>query len=183
MASTANFLARAGWRADLPWGAEILLPPGFDHGRADAALRLPTAQWAAEGLRTVDGTPLPEFADGAVLLPAGARGPAFLVGPNFRAILRYNNSTSYALAVSLLAQRLSGSAGVQAPWPRDLPALTRADVLALQTALSERGFDSGTPDGMMGPATRDALRRYQRSVGVPADGFPTLELLQRLREP
>jgi lytic murein transglycosylase len=183
MASTANFLARSGWRADLPWGAEVLLPPGFDPGRADAALRQPSAEWAGDGVRTVDGTPLPEFADGAVLLPAGARGPAFLVGPNFRAILRYNNSTSYALAVSLLAQRLSGSAGVQAPWPRDLPALTRADVLALQTALSERGFDSGTPDGMMGPDTRDALRRYQRSIGVPADGFPTLELLQRLREP
>ena len=123
-------------------------------------------------MRAIDGAPLPEFADGAILLPAGARGPAFLVGPNFRAILRYNNSTSYALAVSLLAQRLSGGTGVQAPWPRDLPALTRSHLLALQTALNERGFDSGTPDGLMGPATRDALRRYQRSIGLPADGYP-----------
>ena len=130
----------------------------------------------------MEGAPLPEFAEGAILLPAGARGPAFLVGPNFRAILRYNNSTSYALAVGLLAQRMSDGPGVQAPWPRDLPALTRSQMIALQTALNERGFDSGAPDGMMGPATRDGLRRYQRSVGLPADGYPTLELLQRLQE-
>jgi len=158
------------------------LPPAFDIGRADAALRQSTAQWAAEGVQSVDGAPLPELADAAILLPAGARGPAFLIGPNFRAILRYNNSTSYALAVALLAQRLAGGPGVQAPWPRDLAALTRSQLLALQTALNERGFDSGTPDGVMGPATRQGLLRYQRSVGLPADGYPTVELLERLLE-
>lgn len=183
MASTANFLARSGWRAEQPWGTEVQLPSGFDPGRADAEVRQSSAQWAAEGVRTVAGAPLPEFADGTILLPAGARGPAFLVGPNFRTILRYNNSTSYALAVGLLAQRLADGPGVQAPWPRDLPALSRSQLMALQTALNERGFASGTPDGMMGPATRDGLRRYQRSVGLPADGYPTLELLRRLQEP
>jgi len=145
-------------------------------------MRQPSAGWSAQGVRTMDGAPLPEFADGAILLPAGARGPAFLVGPNFRAILRYNNSTSYALAVGLLAQRLSGGPGVQAAWPRDLQALTRSELLAMQTALNQRGFASGTPDGMMGPATRDGLRRYQRSLGLPADGYPTVELLRRLQE-
>jgi membrane-bound lytic murein transglycosylase B len=181
MASTANFLARVGWRAGEPWGVEVQLPPGFDMSRADPGLRQASAQWAAEGVRTFDAAPLPGFADGAILLPAGALGPAFLVGPNFRAILRYNNSTSYALAVNLLAQRLGDGPGVQAPWPRDLVALTRSQVLALQTALNERGFDSGAPDGLAGPATREALRRYQRSVGLPADGYPTLELLHRLQ--
>jgi len=182
MASTANFLARSGWQAGQPWGAEVQLPPGFDVGRADTELRQPSAQWAAEGVHTLDGAPLPEFADGALLLPAGARGPAFLVGPNFRAILRYNNSTSYALAVGLLAQRLGGGPGVQAPWPRELAALTRSQLLALQTALNQRGFASGKPDGVMGPATRDGLRRYQRSIGLPADGYPTPDLLQRLQQ-
>jgi membrane-bound lytic murein transglycosylase B len=182
VASTANFLARSGWQAGQPSAVEVRLPAGFDHGRADGELRQPSAQWAAEGVRGVDGAALPAWADGSILLPAGARGPAFLIGANFRAILRYNNSTSYALAVGLLAQRVVGGPGVQAPWPRDLPALTRSQLLSLQTALNQRGFASGTPDGMLGPATRDGLRRYQRSIGVPADGYPTLDLLQRLEQ-
>ena len=181
MASTANYLARSGWQAGQPWGVEVRLPPGFDVGRADATLRQSSAQWGAEGVQTLDAAPLPRFNEATVLLPAGARGPAFLVGPNFRVILRYNNSTSYALAVGLLAQRLDGGPGVQAPWPRDLEALSRQQLKALQTALTQRGFDSGTPDGVMGPDTRGAIRGYQRSVGLPADGYPTLDLLQRLQ--
>ncbi|GCL63021.1 lytic murein transglycosylase [Pseudaquabacterium pictum] len=180
LASTANFLAHAGWQAGEPWGAEVRLPPGFDAGRADASVRQPASQWAAEGLQAVDGQPLPVLADAMVLLPAGVRGPAFLVGANFRALLRYNNATSYALAVGLLSQALAGGPGVQAAWPREQPALSRAQVLALQTALNARGFDSGTPDGLLGPATRAALRGLQRSIGMPADGHPTLDLLQRL---
>jgi len=183
MASTANFLARSGWQVGQPWGVEVRLPSGFDVGRANAAVRQPSALWAAEGVQTIDGAPLPQFAQATALLPAGASGPAFLVGPNFRVILRYNNSTSYALAVGLLAQRLTGDPGVQAPWPRDLQALSREQMKALQTALKQRGFDSGTPDGVMGPATRGALRGYQRSVGLPADGYPTVDLLQRLQAP
>ncbi|GAA4330084.1 lytic murein transglycosylase [Variovorax defluvii] len=183
MASTAHFLSRAGWQAGQPWGAEVRLFPGFDPARADPSIRQSSTQWAAEGLQSADGQPLPVFADAWVLLPAGSRGPAFLVGPNFRAILRYNNSTSYALAVGLLAQRIAGGPGVQAPWPRELAMLTRSQMMALQTALNERGFASGVPDGVMGPATREGVRRYQRSIGLPADGFPTLELLQRLQPP
>jgi len=182
-ASTANFLARSGWQSGQPWGVEVQLPPGFDFGRADSSVRQSSAQWAAEGVRSMDGKPLPAFADGMVLLPAGARGPAFLVGPNFRAILRYNNSTSYALAVGLLSQRLTDGPGVQAPWPRDLAALSRSQLLELQTALNQRGFASGTPDGMMGPATREGIRQYQRSIGQPADGYPSAALLERLRTP
>ncbi len=183
MASTANFLASAGWRPDQPWGAEVRLPPDFDHGRADGGIRQPTAAWVAEGVTPVAGAALPDLTDAAVLLPAGARGPAFLVGPNFRAILRYNNATSYALAVGLLAQGVAGGAGVQAPWPRDLQALSRSQLLALQTALNARGFPSGTPDGVMGPATAEGIRRYQRSLGLPADGYPTIDLLGRLLQP
>jgi membrane-bound lytic murein transglycosylase B len=180
VASTANFLARSGWRAQQPWGVEVQLPPGFDCGRADAQVQASSAAWSAEGVRTMDGAALPDFADGSILLPAGARGPAFLVGPNFRAILRYNNSTSYALAVGLLAQRIDDGPGVQAPWPRELAALTRSQLIALQTALNQRGFAAGAPDGMLGPATQQGLRRYQRSVGLPADGYPTLDLLDHL---
>jgi membrane-bound lytic murein transglycosylase B len=182
-ASTANFLARSGWLSGQPWGVEVQLPTDFDPGRADDALRQPAATWAAEGVRSTDGSPLPPLTQASVFQPAGARGPAFLVGPNFRAILRYNNSTSYALAVGLLAQRLAGGPGVQAAWPRDLLPLTRSQTVALQNALNERGFDSGAADGLLGPATRGALRRWQRSVGLPADGYPTVALLQRLQQP
>ncbi|MBS0427555.1 MAG: lytic murein transglycosylase [Proteobacteria bacterium] len=183
MASTANFMARSGWRSGQPWGLEVSLPPGFDPARADPSVRQAANQWAAEGVRAADGRPLPDLPDAELLLPAGARGPAFLVGPNFRALLRYNNSTSYALGVGLLAQRLAGGPGVQAAWPRDLVPLSRSQVNALQTALNTRGFDTGTPDGVMGPATRRGLRDWQRSVGLPADGYPTTELLQRLQAP
>ena len=181
MASTANFLASSGWQVGQPWGLEVRLPPGFDYARADADVRQPATQWTDEGVQAIDGAPLPALADSSILLPASARGPAYLVGPNFRAILRYNNSTSYALAVGLLAQQLAGGPATQAPWPRDLQLLSRSQLLALQTVLNVRGFDSGTPDGMMGPATQRGLRQYQRSLGLPADGYPTLDLLQRLQ--
>ncbi|KQP43282.1 lytic murein transglycosylase [Pseudorhodoferax sp. Leaf274] len=184
-ASTAHFLAREGWQRGQPWGLEVRLPPGFDLSRADDALRQSSAQWAAEGVRAADGAALPDLPtlrDANLLLPAGARGPVFLVGPNFRAILRYNNATSYALGVALLAQRIAGGPAVQADWPRDLKPLSRNAMQALQQALQSRGFDPGTIDGVLGPATRGALRGWQRSVGLPADGFPTQELLDRLQQ-
>lgn len=181
MASTANFLARSGWQAGQTWGAEVRLPQGFDYAQADADVRKPASAWAAQGLQSMDGAPLPALREGFVLLPAGARGPAFLVGPNFRAILRYNNATSYALGVGLLAQRLAGGPGVQTPWPRDEQALSRSQIQALQTALNARGFNTGTPDGINGPATRNGVRQYQQSLGLPADGYPTVELLLGLQ--
>jgi lytic murein transglycosylase len=181
MASTANYLARSGWQTGQPWGLEVRLSSSFDYSTASADVRQPSTQWAIEGVQTLSGAPLPALLESSILLPAGARGPAFLVGPNFRTILRYNNATSYALAIHLLAQRLGGGAGVQAAWPREVQPLSRNQVLALQTALNARGFDSGTPDGMVGPATQRGVRQYQRSLGLPADGYPTLDLLQRLQ--
>lgn len=179
-ASTAHFLARSGWRSGEPWGAEVRLPPGFDYTRAELSVRQGAAQWAAEGVQAVEGQTLPTLAEASILAPAGARGPAFLVGPNFRTLLRYNNAVNYALGVALLAQQIDGGPGVVAAWPRDLQPLSREQVRTLQTALNERGFDTGKPDGVAGPATRAGLRRYQQSVGAVADGYPTLELLERL---
>ncbi|MBT0570044.1 lytic murein transglycosylase [Curvibacter sp. CHRR-16] len=178
MASTANFIAHSGWKADQVWGLEVRLPAGFDYASTDT--RLSSEQWADKGVSAMDGKQLPALADATILLPAGARGPAFLIGNNFRTILRYNNATSYALAISLLAQRLANGPAVQAAWPRDQQPLSRSQVLALQQALNAQGFDCGTPDGIAGAATRSCIRRYQSSQGLAADGFATLELLQRL---
>ncbi len=182
-ASTANFLSRMGWQPGQPWGVEVRLPPGFDYERAELAVRHPSTQWAAEGVQAIDGQPLPALDGASILVPAGARGPAFMVGPNFRVILRYNNSTNYALGVGLLARQIAGGPGVTAPWPRDLQPLTRTQTRDLQNALNARGFAAGTADGVMGPATRAGLRRFQLSIGQVADGYPTLELLQQLQAP
>jgi len=180
LASTANYLRQAGWVSGEACAPELKLPDGFDPARADPSTRQDAGQWAAEGLRLADGSALPAMAEASVLQPAGVRGPAFLVGRNFRAVLRYNNATSYALGVCLLAQRIDGGPGVQAAWPREQRTLSRSEVKALQAALNQKGFTTGQPDGLAGPATRAALRAWQRSVGLPADGFPTAQLLQEL---
>jgi hypothetical protein len=180
-ASTANYLAHSGWKPGEPWGVEVRLPPGFDHARAETSVRQDSTQWAAEGVQAADGSSLPAMADASVIAPAGARGPAFMVGANFRTILRYNNSVNYALGVGLLSQQLAGGPGVRAAWPRDLAPLSREQTRALQTALNGRGFSAGSADGVMGPATRAGLRQFQQSQGLVADGYPTLELLQKLQ--
>lgn len=182
MASTANYLARAGWVPGQPWGVEVRLPEGFDYAQAELSTRRSAGEWASLGVRPLDGGSLPPFDAASVIVPAGARGPAFLVGPNFRAILRYNNATSYALAVGSLASEIAGRDGVQGSWPRDEEPLTRTQVREMQRALNERGFDVGTPDGIMGPNTRRGLRAYQRTIGVAADGFATRRLLERLAQ-
>lgn len=180
-ASTAAFLKAEGWRQGEAWGTEVQLPDAFNHARTELSVRQSAAQWAAEGVRSINGGPLPPLDSASILAPAGARGPAFLVGHNFRTLLRYNNAVTYALGVAYLAQRIEGGPGVRAAWPRHLPALSRSQVRELQTALNERGFDTGTPDGVLGPATRAGVRRYQQSEGLAADGYATLELLERLR--
>ncbi|MFT3815489.1 MAG: lytic murein transglycosylase [Acidovorax sp.] len=179
-ASTANFLRHSGWQSDEPWGVEVQLPPGFDYARAELTVRRDSTVWAVDGVRGVNGAELPTIVGASILTPAGARGPAFMVGRNFRALLRYNNSTNYALAVGLLSRQIAGGPGVAAPWPRDLEPLSRAQVRDLQAALNQRGFAAGQPDGVAGPATRAGLRQYQQSVGAVADGYPTAELLRQL---
>ncbi|WP_100410253.1 lytic murein transglycosylase [Acidovorax sp. 69] len=180
-ASTAAFLAGEGWRRGEMWGLEVRLPVGFDYARTELTVRQSSQQWAAEGVQPMNGQPMPALDNTSILTPAGARGPAFLVGHNFRTLLRYNNAVTYALGVAQLAQQIEGGAPIAAAWPRDLPPLSREQVQALQTALNLRGFDTGTPDGVQGPATRAGLRRYQQSEGLVADGYATLELLDRLR--
>ncbi len=183
VASTANYLARSGWQAQEPWGVEARLPAGFDYATADDSVRRSSAQWIAAGVTAIDGTPLPRMASATVLLPAGANGPAFVVGTNFRTILKYNNSTSYALAVGSLSQQIGGGAPIQAAWPRDIKPLSRTETMELQKALARAGFDSGLPDGISGPATRAAIRAFQMANGLPADGFPGPAVLARLLQP
>ena len=115
-----------------------------------------------------------------IYLPAGARGPAFLVLSNFGVILKYNNAASYALAVGLLADRMAGGPPVKHSWPRDERPLSRTDRIKFQTDLAKLGFDPGTSDGVLGRKTRAALRQYQKSKGITPDGFASASLLAKL---
>lgn len=181
MASTANYLAEKGWTRGQVWGLEVTLPQGFDYAQADMSVTRSADSWAAIGVKPASGRNLPGFAEASIIVPAGARGPAFMVGPNFRTIMRYNNSTSYALAVAHLSDRLAGGGPIVAAWPRDEQPLTRSQVMEMQTLLNARGFPAGEPDGLTGPTTRAGIRAYQKSLGLIPDGFATLALLQRLQ--
>lgn len=186
-ASTANYLVQAGWQRGEPWGEEVSLPADFDWRLAELDARRadnarPMAVWQAMGIRRIGGGDLgPEDKLAALLLPAGHSGPAFLVESNFRAILHYNNSTKYALAVAHLADRLAGRGEFAGSWPVGEPVLSRADHMELQRLLTALGYDAGPVDGIVGPITRSAVRGFQRDVGQPADGFPTLALLDQVR--
>lgn len=180
VASTANYLEGNGWRRNEPWGTEVTLPSGFNYALANGKLRHSSSEWQRLGVRPAEGGQLPQLADATLILPAGANGPAFLAGHNFRTILRYNNSTSYALGVSLLGQRIEGGGGVKKAWPRSESAVSRTSIKQLQSRLTSLGYDAGGVDGIAGSGTISAVRQFQRAHGLPADGFVTNQLVQRV---
>jgi membrane-bound lytic murein transglycosylase B len=182
ISSTANNLKKDGWQTGQSWGYEVVLPKGFDYMLADRAKAMTLAQWQQQGLRRANNQPFPHPADKAYLLaPAGAEGPGFLMLQNFRVIMKYNPAEAYALAIGHFADRLRGGPPFVQPWPRQERVLSRAERLELQQLLAQRGFYRGTPDGQIGGQTREALRGFQASIGTPADGFATSDMLERLR--
>jgi len=186
LASTANFLARAGWKTGQPWGFEVKLPEGLDASAlAGRRNKRALTDWAARGLRRVDGKPLLAANETAgpagLLLPAGPRGPAFLVLANFDAIYGYNASESYALAIAHLSDRLRGGGPLVTPWPTDDAGLSRAERRELQTLLAARGHPIGEIDGMLGTASRAAIKAEQQRLGLAVDGRAGQKLLKALK--
>ena len=181
LASTAAFLARWGWHKGQPWGVEVLLPVGFDYAMAGEKVHKSGAEWAALGVKSATDAPLPDAGPASVLLPGGARGAAFLIFPNFHVLEHYNTADAYVIAVGHLGDRILGGPAIQAAWPRDLRALTFDERVELQTRLTSAGFNAGGADGRTGPLTISAIRAFQASVGVVPDGFPSLDVLTRLR--
>ena len=179
--SAANFLSKSGWKGDEKWGREVLLPANFDFSSADPTIRKPLQEWRALGLLQTSGSPIP-VADmqAAVIIPAGAQGPAFLVYNNFRVTQAYNPPIFYALTVGHLADRFAGGPEIQ-NMPVNEQAMSSDQVRELQQRLNALGFDSGEPDGRVGSRTRSAIRAYQQQQGLPMDSYASLTLLEALR--
>lgn len=180
--SAANYLSRVGWKADYTWGREVKLPKTFDWSQADLKVKKTIADWQKLGVRRPDGGALPAAdLEASILLPAGASGPAFMVYDNFRVIMRWNTSQLYAIAVGHLADRMIGLPGLSVKKPAGEQMLKVEDISEIQRLLTKVGFDTGGVDGRAGPMTRGAIRDFQKSVKLPADGHPTFGLLERLR--
>ncbi|MBV2359680.1 lytic murein transglycosylase [Thalassococcus sp. CAU 1522] len=181
LASTANYLAKNGWRKGLPWGVEVRLPEGFDYAQANRGIERMPSVWAQRGVLGIDGQPVRDYGVASVLLPAGHEGAAFLVFRNFAVIERYNTADAYVIGVGHLADRIKGGGPIRSGWPTQDRALTLDERMELQRRLTARGFDTRGIDGKIGPLTIDAVRGFQRSLGLPPDGYASPRLLNRLR--
>ena len=181
LASTAAYLKRFGWVEGQPWGVEVQLPNGFNYGQTGMRVKKSPAQWAHLGVRDVNGRTVPNHGMASILVPAGARGAAFMIFKNFNVIERYNTADAYVIAVGHLSDRIKGGPAIQSKWPRGDRALKFAERKELQTRLTRAGFDTKGVDGKIGPNTIAAVRAYQRSVGLVPDGYASLDILKRLR--
>lgn len=179
LASAANYLSISGYEFGEPWGVEVILPEGFDYSLADGQDRR-VSSWTGRGVRFTNGARASDVSAakfGELWVPAGHRGPKFLLFKNFDVFKTYNRADSYALAVGLLSEGVTGQAGLSTPWPTDLQPLSVAQIKQLQAGLNDMGFNAGPVDGIAGRGTKGALRRFQAANGFIADGFPTTEML------
>jgi membrane-bound lytic murein transglycosylase B len=182
LASTANYLKESGWKADRPWGWEVMLPDGFDRSLIGRGHWRPVSDWVKLGIKPAVGANFStQSASAFVMIPQGMDGPVFLVTQNFLALLAYNYSHAYALAVGHLGDRILGGPTVQAAWPPQKTDLTYQQRVELQRLLTARGFDTSGADGRFGAKTYEAVLGFQKKIGMPLDGFPSLKVLERLR--
>ena len=183
LASTANYLAKSGWKNDRPWGWEVKLPAKFNRGLIGRTNWRPVAEWVKLGIKPArGGTFSAPQADAFVMVPQGVEGPPFLVTRNFLAIMDYNQSHSYALAVGHLADRIKGGQAFVSSWPNVDYDLSFAQRVEIQKLLYKRGFDPGGTDGRFGARTYEAILGFQHKAGLDLDGTPTAGLLERLRK-
>ncbi len=182
LGSAANYLKNIGWDAERTWGREVLLPHNFDAALVsldvDAKETVkPLSEWSKLGIKRADGGALPAAEiTASLILPDGIKGPAFLVYDNYRVILKFNRSVFYAVTIGHLADRLAGAGTLAAPRVIFDP-LRRDDIATLQMKLAALGFFKGTPDGVLGPATRQAVRLFQKTTGLPPDGYVDAKLI------
>jgi membrane-bound lytic murein transglycosylase B len=180
--SAAHFLSELGWQPGQLWGREVRLPAGFDWASARLSVKKPVNAWSRLGVTQADGSPLPDSdLPGAIVLPQGYAGPAFLVYHNFDVIMGWNRSLKYALAVGHLSDRLLGQPALLGGRGADNRPLSREQVMEIQRLLAARGLDAGEADGLPGSQTRLAIRAWQKAAGLPADGYASPGLLEQLQ--
>ncbi|CBL46034.1 Putative peptidoglycan-binding protein [gamma proteobacterium HdN1] len=180
MTSAANYLRKINWQRDARWGDEVTLPSGFDYSQTSAMQKKSLATWRSQQVHFADGRSLPDSdRQSSILLPSGHTGPAFLVYSNFDVIMKWNRSEYYAISVGHLSDRIQGKPALTQT-PPALPRLENAKVKALQAALNAKGFDAGVPDGIAGSGTRAAIRAFQKSLGMIADGYPSPDVFRAL---
>ncbi|AMJ60752.1 lytic murein transglycosylase [Bosea sp. PAMC 26642] len=178
--STANFMDKAGWVTGATWGYEVRVPNGYS-GPTGRSPKQPVSSWAARGIVRFDGSALSGSGNAGLLMPAGREGPAFLVFKNYDAAYSYNGADSYALAISLLSDRLRGRPGVQGQWPTDDLPLSREQRRELQRLLIGRGYNVGEPDGAVGALTRTAIKEIEAKLGMAQTGRPGEKVLRALK--
>ncbi len=181
LASTANYLHKAGWTHGQPWGVEVVLPAGFNTGLAGRGKGRSPSDWAALGVRAASGGTVANHGAASILLPAGPTGPAFMIFANFNVIARYNNAENYILGVGHLSDRLMGGGPIRGSFPPDAAGMTLADRQELQRRLTAAGYDTQGSDGVIGARTMAAISDYQRAQGLAVTGQPSMALLLALR--
>jgi lytic murein transglycosylase len=180
IASSAKLLAEKGWKRGQPWLQEVRVPQNLPWDQADLAIKHPRAQWAKWGVTQANGAPLPnDDMPASLLLLMGRNGPAFLAYENFNAFLEWNQSLVYATTAAYLATRLAGAPKVH-PGRGTSPTLSAQQVTELQRQLARHGYEVGKIDGKLGTGTRAAVKQAQMKFGLPADSYPTVELIARL---
>lgn len=187
LASTANFLNKAGWQTGMPWGFEVKVPQGMSIDGEGRRSKKALSSWSARGVTRIDGSPLIQGAlsgstSAGLMAPAGVNGPVFLVFKNFDAIYSYNAAESYGLAIAHLSDRLKGAGPFVASWPTDDPGTSRAERREIQQFLINRGYDIGAVDGLIGDKTRVAIRQEQTRLGLNPTGRAGQQILRAFRQ-
>jgi membrane-bound lytic murein transglycosylase B len=181
LASTAAYLKKSGWKTGQPWGVEVILPRGFDYALANREIKKLPAQWARLGVVDMNDRAVPNHGAASLLLPAGAQGAAFMIFDNFSAIEKYNAADAYVIGVGHLSDRIRGGPPIKSSWPTTDRALSLSERKEMQQHLTQAGFDTKGIDGRIGPNTIEAVREFQQARGLAPDGYPSMQLLQRLR--
>ena len=181
LASAANYLQSIGWRRGEPWLQEVHVPDNMPWQEADLEIQHPRAKWASWGIKAVSGTLPKDNLQASLILPMGRLGPAFLAYPNFKVFIEWNSAFVYSTTVAYFATRLAGAPPVNEEGAKRVEPLTTEQIIALQNLLNAQGYAVGEADGKLGAGTRKAVKKAQLKHNLPADSWPTSELLARMQ--